>query len=303
MELEPLLNDPHVTEILVQNFQEIWFEKAGLLQRFHAAFSSPVQHHNFVQSLLSEARMKVDLETPQCDGEWRGFRVHVIQTPLCPAGTVLSLRRRAPETWGFAELAERGWASYAALDGLRQKVKNKKSILIAGATGAGKTSVLNACLKEVDPHERVITIEDTNELHLPNSISVKLLTREATYDDLKSYSQADLLKQCLRMRPDRIVVGEMRGGEAKDYLLALSTGHGGAMATIHANSARQALLRLEILVQMGAPEWRLDAIRQLIYLGIDSVVVVKKENGERKLDGIYQISSLEETGFCFEQIY
>jgi pilus assembly protein CpaF len=300
--LSELIDDASVTEILVNGFDQVWFERGGVLHPHTEAFANLVAYHNFLQRLFGEIRRKVDLETPQTDGEWRGFRVHAIQPPLSAGGAHLSLRRRSPQNWRLDDLAQRNWCTPSQLQTLRQKILQKKSFLIVGATGSGKTAVLNACLKEIPENERVVSIEDTDEIHLPNCSSVKLLTREYVTNELKPYSQTDLLKQSLRMRPDRIVVGEVRGAEAKDFLLALSTGHGGALATLHASTARQALLRLEMLVQMGAPEWRVETVRSLIHLGLDSIVVLKKEKGERVLEGIYQLASLEETGFCLEKL-
>lgn len=300
--LAPLIEDPLVTEILTVGPLEVWYEKFGLLHRHTEMFSSPLAYHNFLQRICSEARLRPDLEVPHADGEWRGYRVHIAQPPIAANGVCLSLRRRSPHHWRLEDLIERKWADRAAVEVLQRKMLEHKSLLVVGPTGAGKTAVLNACLKEVPENERVVSIEDTDEIHLPNAASVKLLTREPLTNDLRTYTQADLVKQALRMRPDRLVVGEVRGPEAKDLLLALSTGHGGSLATLHASSARQALLRLEMLVQMGAPQWRLETVRNLIYLGLDSIVVVKKENGERRLDGVFQITSLEETGFCLERI-
>src|SRR5690606_15616349 len=147
-----------------------------------------------------------------------------------------------------------------------------------------------------------VTIEDTSEIRLPNAVSVGLLTRRDLNGTLPAYDQSDLLKHALRMRPDRIVVGEVRGAEAKDLLMALSTGHEGGMGTLHADSARQAVLRLEMLVQLGAPQWSVRAIRHLILLGIHAIVVVKKDRNGRRLDSITRITSLEDTGFCFEPV-
>lgn len=299
--LADLIERGDVTEILINAFDEIWYERDGVLFRHPRSFSSPVSFHNFLQRVCAEARLRPDLETPHADGEWRGFRVHVVQAPLRPAGPCVSLRRRTPRLWTLDHLMAADWTTPAALQILKRKLTEKKSLLIVGPTGSGKTSVLNACLKEFADNERVITIEDTDEIHLANTVSVKLLTREAGMSDLRPYSQADLLRQALRMRPDRIVVGEVRGAEAKDLLLALSTGHGGALATLHAATARQALLRLEMLVQMGAPEWRMETVRQLIHGSLDAILVLNRRNGGRRLEGIYEIASLEETGFCLEK--
>jgi pilus assembly protein CpaF len=150
--------------------------------------------------------------------------------------------------------------------------------------------------------DRVVMIEDTSELHSPNSASVKLLTRRDPHGHLRDIHQSDLLKQALRMRPDRIVMGEIRGEEAKDLLMAFATGHTGCMGTLHAETARQALIRLEMLIQLGAPQWGLHAVRTLIWLSLQNIVVVKKDKaGRRVLDGIYRVTALEEFGFLLER--
>ncbi|MEK6555698.1 MAG: ATPase, T2SS/T4P/T4SS family [Bdellovibrionota bacterium] len=301
--IESLLCDPSLTEIIFQSSKNIWLEKDGRLTPSEVQFSSELEYHNFLQNLILEARLRPDLETPFADGTWRDFRVHLIQAPLSPQGPVLTLRKRAPCSWTLEHLKNSGWAPESAIQILEKMIRDKKSLLIVGATGTGKTSVLNACLKTLPAHERVLVIEDTDEIYLPNNISVKLLTRTTEGTDLPSYTQTDLVKQSLRMRPDRIIMGEVRGGEAKDLLLAFSTGHTGGLATLHAETERQALMRLEMLVQMGAPQWSLHTIRTLIQTSFSAVIVVERKNEKRKLASIAKIVALEETGFCLEKIF
>jgi pilus assembly protein CpaF len=148
-----------------------------------------------------------------------------------------------------------------------------------------------------------VIIEDTSELKIPNDAGVKLLTRRDPHRNLRDIDQSELLKQALRMRPDRIIMGEIRGGEAKDLLMAFATGHTGCMGTLHAENARQALLRLEMLIQLGAPQWSLHAVRTLIWLSVQAVIVVARgPQGVRKLEGVYKIASLEEVGFLIERM-
>ncbi|RYZ78974.1 MAG: CpaF family protein, partial [Proteobacteria bacterium] len=165
------------------------------------------------------------------------------------------------------------------------------------------TSLINALLQTIPSNERAVVIEDTPEIELPNTSSMKLITREDPQGILKSIDQGQLLKHSLRLRPDRIVMGEIRGGEAKDLLMALATGHGGSFGTLHASDARQALIRLEMLIQMGAPQWNLPAVRRLIHLSLDYILVVEKNaEGKRQFQGIYKICSLEENGFLIEKV-
>ncbi len=247
--------------------------------------------------------MMATLDCPFADGRWHDMRVHLIIPPASGDEAVITLRRHPKNPWSFSRLREQEWAREDQLCALSRLVSEKSNFLIIGGTGSGKTSVLNACLAEIPISERALIIEDTSELKAPNAISSKLLSRRDPQGHLKDIDQSDLLKQALRMRPDRIVMGEIRGGEAKDLLMAFATGHRGCMGTLHADNARQALLRLEMLIQIGAPQWNVQAVRSLIWLSLQAVVVVgKNDKGQRKLDGIYKIASLEDIGFLIEKM-
>ncbi len=300
--LETLMNDPEITELIINGPQSIWLEKSGRLSRHADGFLSELTFRNFTGRVCREAGIQVSLDCPFADGSWRNFRVHLI-TPPASQVTVLTLRRHPECPWTLEELMKRNWASLEAYEVLNSLVEQKKNFLIIGPTGSGKTSVLNACLKKIPANERVVSIEDTSELALANPISSKLITRRDLNHLLREIDQSELVRQSLRMRPDRIIMGEIRGSEAKDLLMAFATGHSGCMGTLHAESARQALIRLEMLIQLGASQWSLHAVRTLILLSLDSIVVVKKNaQGERKLEGIYRLSSLEEMGFLLEKI-
>jgi pilus assembly protein CpaF len=298
--IDALLSDSNITEILINGPSDIWFEKNGQLVSHLDRFISAKSYNSFLQRLYLEANVKPDLDRPFADGLWRGFRLHIILPPLSQATACLCLRRHMQSGWTLKKLFESNWCEADDLDKIKDLVHQKKNILIIGATSSGKTSVLNALLAEVQSNERCIAIEDTDEVKLPNTASAKLLSRVHASDVLRDYDLGDLLKQSLRMRPDRIIVGEVRGPEAKDLLMALATGHQGGMGTLHADSARQALLRLEMLIQLGAPQWPAQAIRHLIFLSLSHIIVVKKINGARKLDSIVRIASIEENGFCLE---
>lgn len=301
--LEKLLLDEEVTEILIPSPNNVWFERRGQLHRFGDQFCSMESYLSFLERLCAQARVIYDLKSPMANGTWNGFRLHIIAPPLVSNAPQLTLRRQATTPWTLSSLAERNWAAAPALALVEQWVKEKKNFLIIGSTGTGKTSVLNACLQILPKSERVICIEDTSEVHLPNAISTKLLTRSTSEKLLPDFNQQDLVKEALRMRPDRIVVGEVRGGEAKDLLMALATGHRGGIGTLHADGPKQALIRLEMLVQLGAPQWNISAIRHLIRLSLDGVIVVKRKEDLRFLSGIYRISSLEPNGFCFDTLF
>jgi pilus assembly protein CpaF len=290
------------TEIIVNGRDSIWFERDGFLKRHSDIFYSPLSYRNFISRMSRDASMVASLDCPFADGRWRDMRVHLIIPPASGDEAVITLRRHPKNPWTLARLSEKKWATPDQMQALLALVHEKKNFLVIGGTGSGKTSVLNACLNEVPAGERALIIEDTSELNAPNDVSSKLLSRRDPQGHLREIDQSELLKQALRMRPDRIIMGEVRGGEAKDLLMAFATGHRGCMGTMHAENARQALLRMEMLIQVGAPMWNVQAVRSLIWLSLQAVVVVgRTASGERKLEGIYKIASLEDIGFLIEK--
>lgn len=300
--LPSLLADEEITEIVINGPSSIWYEKSGRFQQHTDVFLSDFTLARFVQLICSESRLKLDLNQPFSDGMWRGLRVHLAQFPLVDQSHSICLRRHPKQHWTLQAFQERDWASEKDFVELRKLLTERKNFLVIGPTGSGKTSILSALLNALPEDERVVIIEDTSEIQVPNIFSTKMLARRDGTGTLRGFDQTELVKQSLRMRPSRLVVGEVRGGEAKDLLLALSTGHSGSLGTLHAHSARQALLRLEMLVQMGAPEWSLETIRKLILLSLDALVVVEMKDGKRQLEGIYKICSLEKIGFLIEKI-
>jgi pilus assembly protein CpaF len=302
--ISPLLEDEEITEIIVNSLDEIWFEKDGKLKKHLDQFISPLTFKNFIDRICSEARVQISIERPFCDGKFRNFRLHLATQEICKNSHTLSLRRQSQKPWSFDRLLRCGWAPEKAFCILEQWLAQKKTFLVVGETGSGKTSVLNSCLSELPENERLVILEDTSELVLPNSASSKMLTRFDSNGVLPDVSLTDLVRQSLRMRPDRLVVGEVRGSEAKDLLLALSTGHQGSFGTLHASSAAQALMRLEMLVQLGAPQWNLTTIRRLIGLSLQGIVVVGRDPcGKRRLNGLYEITGVEDTGILLDCRY
>lgn len=301
--IEPLLKDAGVTEIIMNGRESIWFEKNGRLNKLPDIFLSDLNYRNFIARISRDSGIEANLDRPFADGRWQDCRVHIAIPPASGDEAVLTLRRHPLSPWTFERLQGNLWAKPEALSELQRLIDERKNVLIVGCTGSGKTSVLNAFLSEIASDERVVIIEDTAELKVPNSVSTKLLTRRDPQGLLREIDQSELVRQALRMRPDRLVMGEIRGGEAKDLLMAFATGHNGCFGTLHADSARQALLRLEMLIQLGAPQWSLQAVRTLIWLSVQAIVVVgRTRDGKRKLEGIYQISSLEEIGFLIEKL-
>ena len=303
--IEPLIQNTNNTEIIINGKEHIFYEQKGKLHPLPDTFLSDLTFQNFIHRILEEAGIVLNLKQPFVDGNWRGWRVHVACTPVINKDFHLSFRRHPKNPWTFPLLKNQGWAPEKGIKLVEKLLKEKSNMLIVGPTSSGKTSVLNACLQCLPPTERILTIEDSSELLLPNSFSTKLFTRTNSNspDTLLNIDQSELVRQSLRMRPDRIVMGEARGTEAKDLLMALATGHSGSLGTIHAKNHKQALWRLEMLVQMGAPSWDTQTIRQMIVLSIEHLIVLGRYMGERKLMGIYKLSGLEKTGFLFETLF
>ena len=300
--LETLLADEDISEILVNSADAVWFEKGGRLHKADDLFFDHDSYKRILDKICDEAQVHVTLERPHADGKFRDFRVSLVGPGMTSNEYHLSLRRHPKNPWTLERLAKMNWCSDQDFNNLKDLIHEQKNFLVVGGTGSGKTSLLSALLQEVHDHERVILIEDTWELPQPNDASIRLLTRPPVSKGLDEITQTDLIKKSLRLRPDRLVMGEIRGAEAKDFLLMLSTGHQGSMGTLHANDPQQALARLEMLVQMGAPEWSLMTIRRLIFLSLQNIVIVERTTqGERKLKGIYQLQSLEEWGFLIEK--
>lgn len=302
--LENTILDESITEVLLLGPEETWFERNGRLVRHDDRFLDKLTYRNFVQRLSRDARTNTDENAPFANGRWRDFRVHVVSEPIVQGSPHVSLRRIRSSPWTLEALAALEMTDESGMASLRRLVFEKSNVLVIGGTGSGKTSVLSACLREVPGDQRVVVIEDTDELPLPNTASSKLLSKPSRSPEDHEFNLGDLLKQSLRMRPDRIVMGEVRGSEAKDLLMAFATGHQGCWGTLHAASPREALLRLEMLVQMGAPQWTASTVRSLIHASVDAIVVVAKdENGKRRLESVHRVASLEDIGFCFSSVY
>lgn len=301
--LETLFADEEITEIIVNGFNNIWFEKGGQLFSFEDQFASQVSYQNFISRMLSQAQVVVSKENPIAQSVYRNFRLHYIDSELTRSEGHICFRRHPESPWTLDKLMDNNFVSPAQVTILKNIINKHKNFLVIGGTGSGKTSLLNAILNELPKNERCVIIEDTPELKLPNRVSAKLLTKENSFDQKIVFDQSMLVKNALRMRPDRIIMGEIRAQEAKDFLMALSTGHLGSFGSLHAASPSQALIRLEMLIQWGASQWGLVAIRRLIQMSLDYIISVQRtESGERKLAGIYKICSLEETGFIVESV-
>ena len=300
--LEALFEDTEISEILVNGPDSVWLERGGKLQQHPDRFLSASTYSNCFHRLSERAGCQSSVDTPSATGHFQDFRLTIIRQELTRNHHHFSFRRHPKNPWTFERLLEKAWATDNEVQIIQSLIESRKNFLIIGGTGSGKTSLINAVLQTLPQNERVVVIEDTPEIELPNSSSMKMVTREDPQGILKNIDQAQLLRHALRLRPDRLVMGEIRGVEAKDLLMALATGHGGSFGTLHASDPRQALIRLEMLIQMGAPQWSLLAVRRLIQLSLDYILVVgKSEDGKRKFQGAYKVCSLEENGFLVER--
>ena len=294
--------NPEITEILINGIDQIFVERSGRLELWPDQFVSELSYRNFCHRLLDEARVVMTNEVPVVQGQLRNFRLHMIGAEITKSTVHICLRRHPENPWTFDKLGQANWGNNDQRTILQKIVKNQLNFLVVGSTGSGKTSVLNACLQSLNMNDRCVLIEDTLELRVPNKASIRLLTREDPNGILRTIDQSELVRNALRLRPDRIVMGEIRGEEAKDFLMALSTGHAGSFGSIHASSAAQALIRLEMLIQLGAPHWSLNAVRRLIQMSLQAIVVIgKKNDGHRFLEGIYRLTSLEDSGLLLEK--
>ena len=301
--LEPLIYKTDLNEIMVNDRHNIAFEENGVIQNHPDYFLSKITFENTVEKLCAESQITVNLKKPFAEGRWKDFRIHITRPPLVKKDFHIIFRKHPKNQWTFEKLYQRDWASQEAIDILKDFIKNKFSFLIIGPTSSGKTSVLNACLHELPKNERVISIEDADEICAPNKVSLKLFTQTAPESSIPIINQEDLVKQSLRLRPDRIVMGEVRGAESKDLLLALASGHQGSIGTLHAKDHKQALWKLETLTQIGAPQWNYITIQRLIHSSLQGVIVLERKENLKLLKGIYKITGYEKTGFLFETLF
>jgi pilus assembly protein CpaF len=286
--LEELLADPSIDEIMVSGCRPVWVERGGRVEPTGARFPSEDALREVVDRILSPLGRRIDASEPLCDARLPdGSRVHVAIAPVAVDGTALTIRRFRTGGRTIDELVAAGsWAPEAA-ELLRSAVADRRTVLVCGGTGAGKTTVLGALARELAPSERIVTIEDAAELMLGLPHVVRLEARPANLEGDGAVTIRELVRASLRMRPDRIVVGEVRGGEALDLLLALSSGHAGGLSTIHAGSPAEALRRLELLALLAGTELPHVAARALVWGSVDVVArQVRLPDGQRVLEEI-----------------
>jgi pilus assembly protein CpaF len=290
--LEPLLADPTVEEVMVNGPGVVYVERRGRIEAADVAFTGEEELRNAIERILAPLGRRVDELSPMVDARLAdGSRVNVVIPPLALDGPLLSIRRFGAARPGPDELVALGTLSAARRCTLEAAVAGRRSVLVSGGTGSGKTTLLNALSSFIAPAERVVTIEDAAELRLQQPHVVRLESRPAGVEGRGEVTIRDLLRNALRMRPDRIVIGEVRGPEALDLLTALNTGHDGALSTVHANSPAEALSRLETLVLMAGVGLPHAAVAAQVRRGIDLVVHL-----ERRRDGSRVVTEIAEVG-------
>jgi pilus assembly protein CpaF len=297
--------DPTVTEVMVNGLDSVWVERAGVLERTSVRFSTLQSYRTVIDRMLAVAGRRVDEAQPMADGRLPdGSRVNAIIPPLVVGDPVLTVRRFPEIAFTVADLVTKGSLSASAAEFLDLCIRGKLNVLVSGGTGTGKTTLLNVLSSSIPLAERVITIEDAAELRLGQPHVVALEARPANIEGAGTVSIRDLVRNALRMRPDRIVVGEVRGGEALDMLQAMNTGHEGSLTTVHANTPRDALSRIETMVLMSGVELPLRAIREQVSSAIDLIVQLSRQtDGSRVISYVTEVQGREGDTITLQDVY
>jgi pilus assembly protein CpaF len=303
--LEPLLQDPTVSDILVNGCADIFVERRGKLEKTVARFRDDAHLMRIIEKIVSAVGRRVDESSPLVDARLQdGSRVNVIIPPLALDGPTMSIRRFGADPLMVEDLIECGTLTPEVVELMRGVVECRLNVLISGGTGAGKTTLLNVISSFVPETERIVTIEDSAELQLKQEHVVRLETRPANIEGTGLINQRDLVINSLRMRPDRIVVGEVRGPEALDMLQAMNTGHDGSLTTIHANTPRDALTRVETMVAMAGLDMPQRSVRNQLASAIDVVIQLSRlSDGRRKLVSLQEITGMEGEIVTMQEIF
>ncbi|MES2950573.1 MAG: ATPase, T2SS/T4P/T4SS family [Pseudomonadota bacterium] len=303
--LEELLADDSITEIMVNRFDEIYLERAGLLTRHHSSFTSDRAVLGVIERIVAPIGRRIDESSPMVDARLKdGSRVNAIIPPIALKGPTLTIRKFARRALTVQDLIGFDAINADMAEFMRLAVLHRKNIVISGGTGSGKTTLLNVLSNFIPDGERIITIEDAAELRLAHSHLISLEARPANAEGRGHIAIRDLVKNALRMRPDRIVVGECRGGEALDMLQAMNTGHEGSLTTLHANSPRDALARLETLVLMAGMDLPLSAIRDQVVSAVDIIIQqARMVDGRRVVTGIVEVTGMETSKIQLQELF
>lgn len=303
--LEPLLKDPTVSDILVNTYNDCYVERHGMLERTNIRFQSNDHLMRIIQKIAGAVGRRVDESSPMVDARLAdGSRVNAIIPPLAVDGPLLSIRKFAVDPLTVADLINFRSITQPVADFLKAAVLARTNILISGGTGSGKTTLLNVVSGFIPHNERILTIEDSAELQLQQPHVGRLETRPPNIEGKGAVMARDLVRNALRMRPDRIVVGEVRGEEALDMLQAMNTGHDGSLSTIHANSARDAISRLEHMIGMAGVSISPNVIRQQIAAALDLIVQTERmSDGRRAVISVQEITGMEQNVVNMQEIF
>jgi pilus assembly protein CpaF len=303
--LEPLLQDNSITDILVNGPEVVFVERKGVLERVETRFKDDKHLLRIIQKIVSAVGRRVDESSPFVDARLPdGSRVNAIVPPLAVDGSLLSIRKFAKIPINMEKLSELGSVPTPIAEVLKGVVRARRNVLISGGTGSGKTTLLNAMSAFIDERERIVTIEDSAELQLQQSHVARLETRPPNIEGKGEVTQRDLVKNALRMRPDRIIVGEVRAGEAFDMLQAMNTGHDGSMTTVHANTPRDALSRIEQMIGMSGIDISPRSARAQIASALNVVVQIGRlSDGRRRLLSLSEIVGMEGETITMQEIF
>jgi pilus assembly protein CpaF len=303
--LEILLADQSISDILVNTHKQVWVERGGKLELTEVKFDSEAHLLRIIEKIVSGVGRRVDESSPMVDARLAdGSRVNAIIPPLAVDGALMSIRRFSSTPLKMPDLLKKGALNEPMAATLLALAAAKTNMLISGGTGSGKTTLLNILSSAIPPHERIVTIEDAAELQLQQPHVVRLETRPPNVEGNGEVTQRALVKNSLRMRPDRVILGEVRGPEAFDMLQAMNTGHEGSMATVHANTPRDALTRLENMIGMASTGLTARAIRQQIASAISVIIQANRlPDGQRKITSILEITGMEGENLTSQEIF
>jgi pilus assembly protein CpaF len=281
---------------MVNHYQEVYIERAGKITAHPLSFTSEKALRNIVERIVAPIGRRIDEASPIVDARLPdGSRVHIIIPPIALHGTAMTIRKFPKQPLDTQAMLANGTLNETLLDYLKQAVIQQKNILISGGTGAGKTTLLNLLSEFIPESARIITIEEAAELRLQHQHLLRLEARPANTEGKGEITIRELLRNALRMRPDRIIIGECRGAEALDMLQAMNTGHAGSLTTLHANNPHDALARIETMVMMAGLPLPLSAIRSQIACAVDIIIQIKRHtNGQRVIDAIYEVDDLQD---------
>ena len=303
--LEAMLQDPTISDILVNTHKQVYVERNGLLELTNVTFRDDQHLLRIIDKIVSQVGRRIDESNPMVDARLLdGSRVNAIIPPLAVDGPLLSIRRFSTDKLMPPDLVDRKAMTKGMMELLEAAVKAKLNIIIAGGTGAGKTTLLNALSFFISPKERIVTIEDAAELQLKQPHVARLESRPANLEGHGAIRQRELLVNSLRMRPDRIVVGEVRGEEALDMLQAMNTGHDGSLTTVHANTPRDAVSRLEVMVSLANSNMKLESVRQQIASAVNLFVqAARLSDGSRRVTSITEVTGMEGEIITIQDIF